>query len=217
MHRRRLNVREILSIILVGRRRDRVRIRNGAEGAVWKNKSWRARSNGPCRSLPRKRLQDGAQQLRIRGNERGSRSRVGSAGNERLLQECGSGHDRSGCLALILAQPFVIDEKEQLLFDERSAQSHSVLSHAEWGNAGTISEITRIQNGIAKVSEDAAVKIIRTGFCYHVNLPASLRAILGVVEGAIDAILCDRIFGNLQSRLRLLRLFLNSSGVHAIE
>src|ERR1700733_4262490 len=52
---------------------------------------------------------------------------------------------------------------------------------------------------------------------FDIDLPARLRAVFGVIKGAIDAILLDRVLRDLQARLRFLSLLLNASGIHAIN
>src|SRR5580704_8958227 len=42
-------------------------------------------------------------------------------------------------------------------------------------------------------------------------------AVFGVIKGAIDSILLDRVLRDLQARLRFLSLLLNASGIHAIN
>ena len=61
------------------------------------------------------------------------------------------------------------------------------------------------------------MKVVGSRLRYHVNLTTGLSAVFGVVQGAVDAILLDRIFGDLQSGLRFLRLLLNAASVHAVE
>src|SRR3984957_4919215 len=52
---------------------------------------------------------------------------------------------------------------------------------------------------------------------FDIDLTARLRAVFGVIKGAIDSIFLDRVLGDLQARLRFLSLLLNASGIHAID
>ena len=52
---------------------------------------------------------------------------------------------------------------------------------------------------------------------FDIDLTARLRAVFGVIKGAIDSIFLDRVLRDLQARLRFLRLLLNASGIHAID
>src|SRR5271157_1120387 len=52
---------------------------------------------------------------------------------------------------------------------------------------------------------------------FGIDLSAGLGSIFDVIEGAVDPVLFDCILRDLQSRLRFLRLFLNASGIDAVD
>ncbi len=123
---------------------------------------------------------------------------------------------------LQLAKPLVADEEESLVLDDRTAESHSVLSHAEWRN-GRVSiqveviEVTRIEDGIPDIAEGRAVPVIRARLGFYVDLAARLCAVFRVVQSAVDAIFLDCVLGNLQTRLRLLGLLLNAASIDTVN
>ena len=74
-----------------------------------------------------------------------------------------------------------------------------------------------IEGGISQIAESGAVPVIGSGLCDHIDLAARLGSILGVIQGAADAIFFDRVLGDLQPGLRFLGLLLNAASIDAIN
>ena len=178
-----------------------------AESCIRVDEYWIAGPNRARAGAPRKGLQYGTHLRR-------------TVQRRRCLACCR--HSYLGCRCLVLTKTLIIKEKEQLLFDDRAAESHSVLSHSERRNGRIaveveVVEVPRIEDGIPQIAESRAVKIIGTRFGDDVNLSAGLRAVFRVVQSAVDAVLLDCILRNLQTGLRLLGLLLNTAGIDAVK
>src|SRR5450631_530071 len=61
------------------------------------------------------------------------------------------------------------------------------------------------------------MQLIGAGLGDHIYLATSLGAVFRIVQGAANAIFVDSVLGDLQARLRFLRLFLNTACVDPIN
>src|SRR5579885_2014095 len=92
----------------------------------------------------------------------------------------GVGNEGNHSLALGLAQLFVVNEEEQLVFFDRSAEAAAELVLAEGGDAGSIEEIAGVQSAIAQELVRRSVKGVRAGLArriHHRAVAAELRAV----------------------------------------
>ena len=107
---------------------------------------------------------------------------------------------------LQLPEALIIEEDEKLILLDRPAKGQAVLPHAKRGNGWialqvVVVEVPRIEHGISEIPKSRAVPIVRPRLGNDIDLPAGLRAVLRIVQSAVDAIFVDRVLRNLQARL----------------
>jgi len=88
------------------------------------------------------------------------------------------------------AKSFVTEKEKSLVFLDRPAHRHSVLSHAEWWNRRIaveveVVEVPRIKYRVPYITEGRAVPVIRSRLGNHIDLAARLSTVFRVIRALL--------------------------------
>src|SRR5579872_1735717 len=128
-----------------------------------------------------------------------------------------AGHKTDGRRSQALAQPFIADKEEAFVLYDRPADATAKLIQPERRQLRRIKGRSGVQGAVAKKLENVSVELVGAGFRDYIDLCAAHVAVLGRIVGDVDAEFGDGIEIDLQSNTGLLRPFLNTTGIEAIN